>query len=106
MFKCEGGYFEPWKLDFDAAREGQKKKRNNKAKVRVVGRRPASLSVSGLGCERRRRDGAGGRRRVAAYRGRAGVGEGSGERKKQRGSKLSNKQAKAKGKAQESRHQY
>ena len=46
----------------------------------------------------------GGRQNRWAEAGGAGSGKG-GERKRQRGSKLSNKQEKAKGKAQESRHQ-
>ena len=46
----------------------------------------------------------GGRQNRWAEAGGAGSGKG-GKRKRQRGSKLSNKQEKAKGKAQESRHQ-
>ena len=80
MFKREGGRFQLRKLDFDAAREGQTKRQKQKEKR------------------------SGDRQNRWAEAGGAGSGKG-GKRKRQRGSKLSNKQEKAKGKAQESRHQ-
>ena len=54
--------------------------------------------------QEQKRKSSGGRQNRWAEAGGAGSGKG-GKRKRQRGSKLSNKQEKAKGKAQESRHQ-
>ena len=54
--------------------------------------------------KQKRKKSSGGRQNRWAEAGGAGSGKG-GKRKRQRGSKLSNKQEKAKGKAQESRHQ-
>ena len=80
MFKRDGGAFSSGNSIFDAAREGQKRDKS------------------------KQENSPGGPQNRWAEAGGAGSGKG-GKRNRQRGSKLSNKQEKAKGKAQESRHQ-